>query len=324
MGLAAVFIDAGYLFSGGSDLLFGSTHRRENLRLVEPDGLLAEIVSQAAKTLDDPALKVLRTYWYDGARNGVPASEQVAIGSLPKVKLRLGRVTGSGQKGADGLITIDLLNLSTRRAVDVAILFSGDEDLREAALLAQTLGVTVVLIGLPSTQRQRQSTLLVRESDHHVVLAPGVMSRHLERVEVVTATKNETRVSASARPGLSAPPTSEDGELVEGSAPVGSMAASSLESLLGVAEGVVADRGFEAGGLIIAGPRRRLSREADRLLVGRLAELTGVFPVDRDLLQRVRRMCLDLASDAAGPGRDTSPDSDARRPDSPAGRPVLE
>lgn len=69
----------------------------------------------------------------DGARNGVPTPEQVAIGSLPKVKLRLGRVTGSGQKGVDGLIIIDLLNLSTHRAVDVAILFSGDEDLREAA-----------------------------------------------------------------------------------------------------------------------------------------------------------------------------------------------
>ena len=290
VGLAAVFIDVGYLFSGGSDLLFGSTQRRENLRLVRPDGLIAEIVSQAATALDDPALRVLRTYWYDGARNGVPAPEQVAIGSLPKVKLRLGRVTGSGQKGVDGLIIIDLLNLSTHRAVDIAIVFSGDEDLREAALFAQTHGVTVVLIGLPPTQRQRQSTLLIRESDHHIVLAPATMSRHLERVEVTIAPGAETLSPTAAEPGVVA-----DG----GSA--GSIVDSSLESLLGVAEGVVGDRRFQAGGLIDPGPPQRLSKESDRLLVGRLAELTGVFPVDRELLQRVRRMCLDLAADAADP-----------------------
>jgi uncharacterized LabA/DUF88 family protein len=311
VGLAAVFVDAGYLFSGGSDVLFGGSQRRESLRLLEPDGLIAEIISQAATALDDPALRVLRTYWYDGARNGVPAPEQVAIGSLPKVKLRLGRVTGSGQKGVDGLIIIDLLNLSTHRAVDIAILFSGDEDLREAALFAQTHGVTVVLIGLPPTQRQRQSTLLIRESDHHVVLAPAVMSRHLERLEATTAPQAGTlpatvTATATARePEIESSPPTETDEVAVDRGSADSLVDSSLESLLGVAEGVVGDRRFQAGGLIDAGPPQRLSKEADRLLVGRLAELTGVFPVDRELLQRVRRMCLDLASGPADPAPPT-------------------
>jgi len=216
------------------------------------------------------------------------------------VKLRLGRVTGSGQKGVDGLIIIDLLNLATHRAVDVAILFSGDEDLREAALFAQTHGVTVVLVGLPPTQRQRQSTLLIRESDHHVVLAPALMSRHLEHLEGTTAPEAETLPAVSEPEIEPAAPTKSD-EVGADRGTAESLVDSTLESLLGVAEGVVGDRRFQAGGLIDLGLPQRLSKEADRLLVGRLAELTGVFPVDRALLQQVRRMCLDLASDAADP-----------------------
>ena len=297
--MAAVFIDAGYLFSGGSDVLFGSTQRRETLRLIGADELIAQIVSQAATALDDPALRVLRTYWYDGARNGVPAPAQVAIGSLPKVKLRLGRVTGSGQKGVDGLIIIDLLNLSTHRAVDIAIVFTGDEDLREAALFAQTHGVTVVLIGLPPTQRQRQSTLLIRESDHHVVLTPATMSRHLEKVEVAAATV--PAAASGPEPETEPESSAAADDVAEGGGSGDSRLVSSLEPLLGVAEGVVGDRRFQAGGLIDFGPPQRLSKEADRLLVGRLAELTGVFPVDRELLQRVRLICLDLAADHVDP-----------------------
>lgn len=127
------------------------------------------------------------------------------------------------------------------------------------------------------------------------------MTRHLERVAPAAEPQGESAVdpaSESDTPDLTPPPTEALEELVRAGSRPGD---SSLESLLGVAEGVVSDRRFQAGGIVDPGPPRRLSKEADRLLVGRLAELTGVFPVDRELLQRVRRMCLDLAADPADP-----------------------
>lgn len=38
-------------------------------------------------------------YWYDGAVDAVPTADQQMIAALPKIKLRLGRITGGRQKG---------------------------------------------------------------------------------------------------------------------------------------------------------------------------------------------------------------------------------
>jgi hypothetical protein len=115
-------------------------------------------------------LPVLRTYWYDGAPNGVPTAEHLRIAALPYVKIRLGRLIQGEQKGVDALIYRDLMTLARERAISQAILIAGDEDLREGVVTAQDMGVEIVIVGIETTQRTNQSAALVREADEHVML----------------------------------------------------------------------------------------------------------------------------------------------------------
>lgn len=276
---AALFVDAGYLFSAGSDLVFGAPKPRRSVRLDDVPGLIGTVTAAAVTCCADQ-LRVLRTYWYDGAVGGVPTAEQIAIGELPQVKLRLGRVSSGGQKGVDGLIILDLLNLARNRAVDVAIVFSGDEDLREAALHAQGFGVSLVVAGFPRTARQGQSRLLLREADHVVHLSRDDIATHLGAAVV--------GAEAQDMPGTREP----EPVLPEASAPDDAAAAQALRD---VCRSVVADPRFAETGLV-SGGGARISYRADKVLVARLAELTGTFPVDAELLTRARTICLELAS----------------------------
>lgn len=63
----------------------------------------------------------LRTYWYDGERDLVPTAQQLEIANLPRMKLRLGRLTGHGQKGVDSRIVRDLITLSIERPSPMSI-----------------------------------------------------------------------------------------------------------------------------------------------------------------------------------------------------------
>jgi hypothetical protein len=268
--IGAIFVDAGYLFSAGSDVVFGHVHRRRELLLRDPAGLFEKLTSIAADCCDDDEnLRILRSYWYDGAVNGLPAPDQITVGNLPRVKLRLGRINAGGQKGVDGLIILDLITLATNRAIDAAIVVGGDEDLREAALHAQSFGVSVVLVGLPPTRQQRQSELLVRESDHHLVLDAAVMATHLE----LSSTRSVPPVEESAAGVPTAPPLLDS---------------DTTARLRKVADELVADPPFRRLDEIVSSDGMRLTRRADRVLVARLAELTGRFPVEKQLRERAR------------------------------------
>ena len=275
MRSAAVFLDAGYLYSAGSDLLYGEVLRRRALKLERPEGLIEKLVAAASACCDGESFRLLRTYWYDGAADdhGVPSATQVAVGELPKVKLRLGRMTASGQKGVDGLIILDLITLARNRAVDVAILFTGDEDLREAALHAQGFGLTLVVAGFPPTAGQGQSKLLLREADHVVLLSADELRDHLSAIP-----------DAVPR---AASPSSVDEEAAE-------------ESIRQVCRDLVTDPRFNVGEPLVepSSYPPRLTRHADRVLVARLADLTGTFPVDQDLLRHARNICLEEARSA--------------------------
>jgi hypothetical protein len=119
---------------------------------------------------------VLRLYWYDGARQGVPTREQQLVAHSPRVKLRLGRKTPHGQKGVDALIMLDLITLARERAMSTAYLISGDEDIREGVAGAQQMGVRVVLVGIPGQYGDpHQADTLVREADECVVLDKEAM-----------------------------------------------------------------------------------------------------------------------------------------------------
>jgi hypothetical protein len=163
---SAIFIDAGYLLAAGGLLCCGLKDRS---RFVCDHQQLAEDLAAWAKT-HSGGMTSLRTYWYDGARNAVPTAEHEMIGGLPYVKVRLGRIHSGQQKGVDALIYRDLMTLARERAISRAYLLSGDEDLREGVVAAQDMGVQVILIGIPTSQRSNQSAALIREADELVVL----------------------------------------------------------------------------------------------------------------------------------------------------------
>lgn len=158
----AVFVDAGYLFAAGGELCC-DTRGRRNLQL-DAEGFTAWLASKATERC---GLSALRTYWYDGARQGIATVSQQVIAALPNVKLRLGRLNARNeQKGVDALIYRDLMTLARERAITEAWLLSGDEDLREGVRSAQDMGIRVTLLGIPPVSQDfNQSRELVDEAD---------------------------------------------------------------------------------------------------------------------------------------------------------------
>ena len=94
------------------------------------------------------------------------------------MKLRLGRLTGGGQKGVDSRIVRDLITLSLERAITDAYLLGGDEDLREGVAEAQERGVHVALIGIEPLNEQNLSPTLAMDADQVVVLNREFLEPH--------------------------------------------------------------------------------------------------------------------------------------------------
>jgi hypothetical protein len=188
MDRTALFVDAGYLLAVGAVLRTGRPQRA---------GVDCDYVALARGLIDwvkDHAqMDLLRAYWYDAAKDAVPTTEQLVIGRLPEVKLRLGRLLSNRQKGVDSLIVRDLMTLAKERAIATAYLLSGDEDTREGVVAAQDMGVRVVVLGLESsTESQNQADTLIREADLHVVVPndlwrPFFTERPLQEVLPVAA-----------------------------------------------------------------------------------------------------------------------------------------
>lgn len=167
MDRAAILIDAGHLLAEGGKLCC-STGNRTLLTCRHAD-LIAHIAARAEVHCNLP---ILRTYWYDGARNAIPSLDQLLVAGLPHVKLRLGRLSGGKQKGVDALIYRDLMTLARERAIATAYLLGGDEDLREGVVFAQDTGVRVVVIGVePSGSQRNQAETLIREADEILMLS---------------------------------------------------------------------------------------------------------------------------------------------------------
>jgi uncharacterized LabA/DUF88 family protein len=166
MDRTAVFVDAGYLFAAGSQLLVNERLVRGELHLDHAAILrrLEQIVAEAS------GLPMLRVYWYDGT-SGVPTPQQLALAYQPGVKLRLGFVNQHGQqRGVDSLIITDLIQLARNRAMADAVLLTGDEDIRVGVQQAQEIGVRVHLVGIAPV-RENQSSLLRQEADTLIELS---------------------------------------------------------------------------------------------------------------------------------------------------------
>jgi hypothetical protein len=129
---------------------------------------------------------MLRAYWYDAARDGIPTLEHLQVGELRDVKLRLGRLSGGQQKGVDSLIVRDLMTLARERAVATGYLLAGDEDLREGVVAAQDMGMRVAVIGI-SGGDVNQAATLVREADELLTLDKAFLAPHFKLGKLPTA-----------------------------------------------------------------------------------------------------------------------------------------
>ncbi|WP_062385096.1 NYN domain-containing protein [Demequina iriomotensis] len=142
---ATVYIDAGYLVAAAATRLTGSSFRRG----IQPDypALIGAILTQAEQIAGRP---VLRSHWYDAARDEHPDEDQRVIEMIPRVKLRLGRIGNEGQqKGVDLKIGLDMVTHARNGAIDTLVLVSGDDDLTEAVDQAQASGVEVIVLAVP-------------------------------------------------------------------------------------------------------------------------------------------------------------------------------
>ncbi|SEC55812.1 NYN domain-containing protein [Streptomyces sp. TLI_105] len=158
----AIFVDAGYVHAAAGLLVAGTEDRRSFD--LDAEGLIEAFIDKARTIFADSRL--LRVYWYDGARRRIHTPEQQAIAELPDVKVRLGNLNASNQqKGVDSLIRTDLESLARHRAISDAALVGGDEDLVSAVEAAQGYGARVHLWGIEAAEGRNQAEALLWEVD---------------------------------------------------------------------------------------------------------------------------------------------------------------
>ena len=161
----ALYVDAGYLLASAATRVAGSSLRGSVN--VDHGSLVSGLIALAEEL---SGLPLLRVNWYDsGGRPGAQADvTQEALGMLPRVKLRLGRRSPTGeQKGVDVRLGLDLATHSRNHLADVMYLVSGDDDLTEAVEEAQSHGIQVILLAVPDEAGRPHavSRHLVREAD---------------------------------------------------------------------------------------------------------------------------------------------------------------
>ncbi|MDR0625987.1 MAG: NYN domain-containing protein [Bifidobacteriaceae bacterium] len=179
----SLFVDAGYLLASVATRLTG-TSLRSGIR-VDYEKLIECLTNQAEKVSRVP---LLRVNWYDAAKNALPDPDQQRIGSLPRVKLRLGRVSFNGeQKGVDLRIGLDMVAQSRNGAVDVIFLVSGDDDLTEAVEEAQVHGVQVIVLAVADKEGRPHgvSEHLQRASDGVELIAAEGLDKVVTRTAAV-------------------------------------------------------------------------------------------------------------------------------------------
>ena len=188
-GKCSLFIDAGYLLASAASRMTG-TSLRSGVH-VKYQTLVRGLIQQAEEAT---GLKVLRVYWYDSAKDGVPDRIQERIGELPKVKLRLGRFGYDGQqKGVDLRLGLDMVTHARNNAAEVFLLVSGDDDLTEAVEDVQIHGVSVAVLAVPGASGQPHgvSRHLVRAADEIITIAPEIIDDAVIPIETPEPIEDE-------------------------------------------------------------------------------------------------------------------------------------
>lgn len=143
MKKVAIFVDAGYLFSGGSFSVFDSHKKRSEVSIKIQD-LVNHLKNYCTENISSPFLRI---YWYDGALPTGLSIEQQKVSQIPGILFRKGYINEKNeQKGIDTHIVAELLELSYKGIIDEAIIIACDSDLAIGVEYAQKLGVKVSLM----------------------------------------------------------------------------------------------------------------------------------------------------------------------------------
>ncbi|WP_263350376.1 NYN domain-containing protein [Acidicapsa acidisoli] len=166
MGRVAVFIDAGYFWVQSCHAVLGRPGKRSEV-IVDYKSLRNSLLGAVGSQTN--GVELLRVYWYDGPSQLGKGPDHQSIDELDDFKLRLGTRNMTGQqKAVDGLIIADMLNLTQSKAIDHAVLISGDADLTPGVTAAQAMGLRVHLIILEP--KVATSPYLAAEADGKLYL----------------------------------------------------------------------------------------------------------------------------------------------------------
>lgn len=255
----ALFIDAGYLYATGSEVLLGERQPRSALQL-NYSALISHLQGLAAQI---SRAELLRIYWYD-----------FSVGQLPLldgIKLRSGFEPGeriSGQIGAD------LSKLVRNHAIGDALILAGDDELRPAVMQAQEAGVRVHLISLGHPESRPGRYSLRAECDTRRVFDAQQLGAFLAR-----------RVESSLTSGHE-----------EGETPAEDVVGASEEVLVGHVREHLAELYSDSLDLLAElGPREPLPRELDGPLLVSVKRALGRPLLEsekrvlRDLAKRLAR-----------------------------------
>lgn len=204
----ALFVDAGYVYAAAGRLVVGTEDRKAFD--LDAEHLIEAFIDKARSIFPDSRL--LRVYWYDGARQRVPTVEQRQIAELPDVKVRLGNLNAHNQqKGVDSLIRGDLESLARHRAISDAVLISGDEDLVSVVEAAQAYGARVHLWGIEAVYGKNQADPLLWEVDSQRTFDLEFCKPHLTRRPVRPAYPVNGCVGNGGYTGGHGPPPMDQG-----------------------------------------------------------------------------------------------------------------
>lgn len=168
MSRVAVFVDAGYFWVQACQSVLGRIGPRNEI-VVDYPILRSKLLEEVIKI---SGAELLRVYWYDGPGQAGKGPDHTSIEGLDDFKLRLGTRNFKGQqKAVDGLIIADMLSLTQSKAIDHAVLLSGDADLTPGVTAAQAMGLRVYLCILEP--QSATSPYLAAEADCKLNLDAG-------------------------------------------------------------------------------------------------------------------------------------------------------
>ena len=214
----AVLVDAGYFYAALATRISGSSYR--GAVKVNEEQFISRLLEQVEAECGADLLRVL---WYDGARDGMPDSDQRRIGNLDGVKLRMGRINTYGeQKGVDLRLGLDLLLMAVNRTIEFAYVISGDDDLTEAVEDAQQLGLRVKVLAVPqaghdavpfavakSLALAADGVLLIdpKHISESVTEAPSIITKRVAEAPVKPAIPTPATIAKAQRSGAKITPS---------------------------------------------------------------------------------------------------------------------